>query len=299
MLAFEKAWRFQSPGAIPDEVRWAFAEFINRVAGQSGNQKHVIEHFKRRFSAAAGRDYVNSSSLDWAHGDLRTAMEEAQGNAALFIEAFYDAVTDLARERPELGLPEISHINKVLWENNVPYEVSPPDLISRNPQTPIPVEASAPSFAQQARTTIFASLEDMDLLLAESRDRPAVQEGLWLLESIVHAFQGLETDGGTVQGAYFNKIVEDLSRHHQGQVLQQALKWATQLHGYLSSPTGGGVRHGRDLRADLAMTPQEARLYCNLIRSYISYLIAEHERLSPKATPGQDGSRDIPRWLGR
>ncbi len=138
----------------------------------------------------------------------------------------------------------ISHINKVLWEDDVPYEVRPPDLISRDPQTPIPVEVSAPSFAQEARTTIFASLEDMDRLLAEGRDRPAVQEGLWLLESIVHAFQGMESDRGTVQGAYFIKIVEDLSRHHQGQVLQQALKWATQLHGFLSSPTGGGVRHG-------------------------------------------------------
>ncbi len=34
------------------------------------------------------------------------------------------------------------------------------------------------------------------------------------------------------------------------------------------------------------MTPQEARLYCNLSRSYISYLIAEHERLSAKPAPG-------------
>jgi len=52
------------------------------------------------------------------------------------------------------------------------------------------------------------------------------------------------------------------------------------LHGYLSSPTGGGVRHGVDLREGLALQIDEARLYCNLIRSYLTFLIAEHERLA-------------------
>ena len=52
-----------------------------------------------------------------------------------------------------------------------------------------------------------------------------------------------------------------------------------QLHGYLSSPTGGGVRHGVDLNEGLELGITEARLYCNLIRSYLTFLIAEHERL--------------------
>jgi hypothetical protein len=52
------------------------------------------------------------------------------------------------------------------------------------------------------------------------------------------------------------------------------------LHGYLSSPTGGGVRHGADLKEGVALEVNEARLCCNLIRSYIAYLIAEHERLA-------------------
>lgn len=33
--------------------------------------------------------------------------------------------------------------------------------------------------------------------------------------------------------------------------------------------TGGGVRHGVDLREGVALQINEARLYCNLIRSYI------------------------------
>jgi hypothetical protein len=56
------------------------------------------------------------------------------------------------------------------------------------------------------------------------------------------------------------------------------------LHGYLSSPTGGGVRHGVDLRDGLALHINEARLYCNLIRSYITFLIGEHERLSGRSS---------------
>jgi hypothetical protein len=56
------------------------------------------------------------------------------------------------------------------------------------------------------------------------------------------------------------------------------LNWMTTLHGYLSSPTGGGVRHGVDLKSGIAIQAHEARLYCNLIRSYITYMIEEHER---------------------
>ena len=49
------------------------------------------------------------------------------------------------------------------------------------------------------------------------------------------------------------------------------------LHGFLSSPTGGGVRHGLDLKDGVARADHEARLYCNLIRSYITYLPEEHD----------------------
>jgi len=54
----------------------------------------------------------------------------------------------------------------------------------------------------------------------------------------------------------------------------------TTLHGYLSATKGGGIRHGADLNADVSTKPHEARLFCNLIRSYLLYLIAEHQRLT-------------------
>ena len=49
------------------------------------------------------------------------------------------------------------------------------------------------------------------------------------------------------QGKYFNKIVEDPRTLRKGTLLNQVLEWIATLHGYLSSPTGGGVRHGADL----------------------------------------------------
>ena len=90
---------------------------------------------------------------------------------------------------------------------------------------------------------------------------------------------GLFHKGLTTFGA-INKIAEDLRRYQKGTTLSQVFSWITALHGYLSSPTGGGVRHGVDLRSGISVQPNEARLFCNLIRSYVSYLMAEHDRLN-------------------
>src|SRR5262249_7618366 len=97
------------------------------------------------------------------------------------------------------------------------------------------------------------------------------------------AFQGLPIGETTVQGKYFNKIADELRRHHKGRTVEQAINWMTTLHGYLSSPTGGGIRHGGTLKAEVEMLPPEAHLFCNLIRSYLSFLLDEHARLSGSA----------------
>ena len=153
-------------------------------------------------------------------------------------------------------------------------------MISLNTQELIQVREEPPSLDEQALEIIQQSLENSEQLLSEGRDRQAVQEILWLLETVSTAFQGLDTGAGTVQGKYFNKIAEDLRKHHKGKILEQVLAWVTTLHGYLSSPTGGGIRHGTHLKAGIIIQPNEARLFCNLIRSYISYLMAEHARLT-------------------
>jgi hypothetical protein len=88
-------------------------------------------------------------------------------------------------------------------------------------------------------------------------------------------FQGLESGTGTIEGKYFNEIVKDLRRRNPGTMMYQVLSWITTLHGFLSSPTGGGVRHGTQMSAEVAPTLAQAQLYCNLTKSYINYLLAE------------------------
>jgi hypothetical protein len=207
-------------------------------------------------------------------------MGHAAKNAPLFVEAFYDGCEALRNRHSEFAVPDVARINRVLAEHTAGYEIHPPDLICRNPQAPIAVPKHTASLDEQARDVIQKSLKDSEQLLSEGRDRQAVQEILWLLETVSTAFQGLETEAGTVQGKYFNKIAEDLRKHHKGKSLDQVLAWTTTLHGYLSSPTGGGIRHGANLKAGIAVGSNEARLFCNLIRSYISFLMAEHDRLS-------------------
>lgn len=279
MLKFNGAWRFDSPGSVPNGVFAAVSALIGKVATQ-GDRQTILEHFKSYFGAASGTTTVWSSNRSWAETDLENYMHQAAANAPLFIEAFYDACESLRKKHPDFAVPDVSRINRLLSENEAGYEIKPPDLIARNRNAAIIVTERVESLDEQARDIIQKSLKDSEQLLTEGRHRPAVQEILWLLETVSTAFEGLDTGAGTVQGKYFNKIAADLRNYHKGQTLEQVLNWVTTLHGYLSSPTGGGVRHGTHLKAGIAIQPNEARLFCNLIRSYISFLIAEHERLS-------------------
>jgi hypothetical protein len=279
MLSFNGNWRFDSPGEIAPGVVGSFFDLISKVASQFPNRQGITEHFKQCFAGPAGKDYWRSSNLSFAEGDLKSYMEYATDNAPVFIEAFYDGCEDLRRQYPHVTIPDARHINRVLYENEAGYEIDPPNLTCRNPQAPVSVPPPAPSMRQQAQEAIQRSLTTSEKALAEGNPRGAVSELLWLMESFSTAFSGIEIGEGTVEGKYFNKIVGDLKRYG-GPDLKRVLTWIEGLHGYLSSPTGGGVRHGADLRGDLEIEPNEGRLYCNLIRSYITYLMAEHERLS-------------------
>jgi len=65
-----------------------------------------------------------------------------------------------------------------------------------------------------------SSLQRSNDLLQENRGREAVQEALWLLETVATAFQGAETGAGTVEGKYSNEIVKNLRRTHPGTTLE-------------------------------------------------------------------------------
>jgi hypothetical protein len=278
MLHFEGAWRFDAPGPIATGVCGAFQELISRVVVQ-GDRKALLEHFKRYFARAAGVTYYPSSSESWAESDLDSLIRQASENGPLFIEAFYDACESLREWNPHMGLPDVGRVNRILAENTAGYEIQLPNLVATRSHAPIVVPARPASLSEQAQEIVQASLQASEELLAEGHGRQAVQEILWLLETVSTAFRGITTTDGSVQGSYFNKIVAELRALGRGKNLEQILGWMMTLHGYLSAPKGGGVRHGVDLKEGVAIDPTEARLYCNLIRSYITFLIMEHERL--------------------
>ena len=280
MLKFNNMWRFHPPASVDYAVVNEVSDLVGKIAAQ-GERQSVVEHFKDYFANAAGTTSSWSSSASWAETDLNSYMNDAAKNAPLFIAAFYDGCESLRAKNPEFYTPDAVMINAMLLKHGVDFEIRPPLLVARDTlAVAIPVTEGPPSLDEEAQEIIQKSLRQSEQLLSEGRDRQAIQEILWLLETVSTAFRGMGTGSGTVQGKYFNKIAEDLRKYYKGKTLDQVLSWVTTLHGYLSSPTGGGIRHGTDLKTGLVLQPNEARLFCNLIRSYISFLLVEHERLS-------------------
>lgn len=285
MLKFEPRWRFSPPAdgryrnsSIPAAAVSEFDTLIGRIATQ-GSRWAVLEHFKGAFCRVTGRTHFQSSTESWAESDLSSAMKDAASNAPLFLEAFFDACEELRVNG--LGTPDAAMLNDLCERHGIGYVIRPPDLLLKESATVTTVDVvpRIPTVAEQAVELLQESLQSSERLLSDGRYREAVQETLWVLESVATAFRGVESPGDAVRGKYFNEIVRDLRRLTKGSTLDRVLDWVIALHGYLSSPTGGGIRHGLDLNTGVAIGPHEARLFCNLIRSYISYLLSEHERL--------------------
>ena len=275
-LVFNNAWRFESPGEIPRQVSSDFFEIISKIA--RGEQR-IIEHFKSYFAPAAGVTSGWSSNVSWASSDLLSYMDYAAKNAPLFIEAFYDACEHL-RANESLPTPDVAVINKILAKHEANYQINLPNLEALGSAHILPAHEVPQSLDQQARKLIQDSITNAQRLMAEGQHRQAVQEVLWLLETVSTAFQGLTIGEISVEGKYFNKILKDLQQNSRGTTFAQIISWITTLHGYLSAPSGGGIRHGMNLKDGVAASPSEARLYCSLIISYVTFLLSEHSRLS-------------------
>lgn len=281
MLKFDSNWRFYSPGEVSMEFRNEISEIISRMS--FGNQ-NVIEHFKRYFASVAGQTSSRSTNISWAESDLYNYMIEASKNAPLFIEAFYEACIKLEENGSDVPVPELSIVNSILAKHNTGYRINPPDLISLTPGQKLELAAELPiSLDKSARTKISESLAEANRLLSEGRNKQAVQEILWLLESITTVYRGISTSNNTtIQGKYFNKIIGEVRKHNKGNSTDQIIGWIENLHGYLSAPAGGGVRHGLDLKEGITMSRSEAVLYCGLTTNYINFLLSEYDRLAAK-----------------
>lgn len=277
MLNFNEDWRYQSPAPIPDEALEAIVSMIGRLA-QMGPEKAVLEHFKRVFCQAAEEPCHSNSNTSFARQDLRRDAGLAAANAPLFLEALYDGVEGLSGPFPDVTPPSIENLNRLLRHRGVDYAIEPPNLVALGGAATLGLTPPEPrSLDAEGQALIAEAWAEADRLLAAGKGRQAVTENLWLLETVATAFKGLPLADTTVRGKYFNKIADEFRKHGKALVLTQVLNWIGTLHGFLSAPGGGGVRHGADLTGSQNLSVHEAQLYCNLIRSYVSYLLAEYE----------------------
>ncbi len=279
MLRFTSKWRVTPPpdgtlktSIIPNPAVSDFYSIIKTMVGSAphGEGWDVLEHFKGYFASAGGGYGGRSSSWDFAEYDLGKRMEDASANAPKFIEAFYDGCESARTAWSTIHVPDAEFINAVLEKHDIGYLVEPPDLkLRQNAQL---VSVSPSSLLDTAHRELREADQRSRELLQEGRPREAVQSSLFLLESIATAFNQVG-----VKGSYFNEIVKQLKAARPGTMFSRALEWLTQLHGFLSAPKGGGVRHGIDISKD-PIEPHEAELCCNLIHSYINYILTEYER---------------------
>lgn len=268
MLQLPADWVYGNPGPLPPEAVVEFFDLIRTIAKQ-GDEWAIYEHFKRAFG-----EMGRSSDPSWALTDLRASMDEAAENAPSFIASLWKGLQDLASRSPTFPLPDENVLNSVFQKRGVPYLIKPPHLLPSHAIESPPVNLPDVGIDDRAKQLVKSSLEQADRFLAEGKPRQAVQEIIWLLETVTTAFEGREVMGGTIEGKYFNKIVRDLVHKSDGGLFAQAGLWMEKLHGYLSSPTGGGVRHGANLGQGNSLTLNEAVLICNLTRSYIGFLLA-------------------------
>lgn len=287
MLNFSPAWRF---GAQPDEMALngetvaEFYDLIGRIP-TGGKRYSTLEHFKKYLAGPAGIPYNSSSSVGWAESDLQSTLHAAARNGPLFVEGFFDGCESL-RESGQAA-PEAEHINAVLERHGSRLRVRPPDLvIVDGADALVPMPRQDPTNVERVADVLHRSVQRSSQLLDEGHGREAVQELLWLLETVSTGFRGVETASGRIEGTYFNRIVRELRGRANRPAIEQALVWMNTMHGFLSSPGGGGVRHGLDLNRGVEIDQVEARLFCNLIRSYLGFLLAECERMGERATQG-------------
>ncbi len=282
MLEFSGEWRYDSPGAMPSGVKDEFHILIEKICAQ-GSRKQILEHFKRYFASAAGVQHSDSSNVGWALTDLERVMSEAAENAPLFVEAFFDACEALESRYPEMAMPGVERVNRILIDHNTGFKIDPPTLVTNSEHILISDPYQPTMLDSESCAKIEDALRSADSALGMGNVRQAVHEMLWALETASTLFRDEKIHNGKIRGDYFNKIIQSLNMQAKGHQ-KQILEWMMSLHGYLSSPRGGGIRHGVDLRDGLDLDKNEARLFCHLIRSYLTYLISEYERLRKNNT---------------
>lgn len=292
-LTFDITWELLPPkdgtyvnSKIPSDALESFVGILTRAANRTNDPEEVYYIIRAEFSEAMGLPVYRSSSMYFAPGDARMAMERAADNAPLFIAAFYSACKKIKKQYGTKTVLSIPAMNKLLEMHRLGYVVAPPNLVLREQVDVVPVQLS--TILEQAHVRFREAIERSRQLLDEDKGDEAVTQIWWLLESIMLSLSGCKLNGEEISGSYFNEVVKSLKRLAGGfAVIGAVARWLEALQSYLSGPEEAGIRHGRRLHME-GLKKHEAELFCNLARSYISYLLSEFELL----TSGIPGSVD-------
>ncbi len=282
-LTFDFAWALSPPPdgtyintSIPGDAVDEFFTFA-KLTAQRGDPEEIYFIFRAEFSEAMGQPRYRSSSLYFAPGDAKLAMEEAASNAPVFIAAFYSACAEITRQFGSTNAPDVSTMNRLLEKHRIGYVIDPPKLRLRDIVDVVPVHPT--TLLQQAHEKFRNAIERSEGLLHENKGEEAVNHIWWLLESVSTAFAGVTMYGRKIEGDYFNVVMKNIQQAAGTNTLGTIARWLVALQGYLSGTDQGGIRHGRQLHLE-GLQAHDAALFCNLTRSYISYLLAEYERLT-------------------
>lgn len=233
---------------------------------------------RAQFSEAMGLPVYRSSSLYFAPGDARAAMDSAAENAPVFISAFYETCEQIKQQLGARTAPSVQVMNRLLEMHGLGYVITPPNLVLREQVEVIPVQST--TVLEQAQARFREAIERSRVLLEENNGDEAVAQIWWLLESIMLSFPGCHLNGQEISGTYFNEVARSLKRAAgDAPVMGAVVRWLEALQSYLSGPGEAGIRHGRHLHLE-GLKKHEAELFCNLTRSYISYLLSEYELLT-------------------
>ena len=143
----EPGWAFDSPGLIPREILRETRTLIGQIALRASSAKDVYETFKSHFVAARGESSTyGSSSTSWAETDMEREMDDAAGNAPLFIVAFADGCAELRAQG--IGVPSVDRINQLLEKYHAGYQIRGDTLVA----TP---SAKSPRRPQEIRQLPF------------------------------------------------------------------------------------------------------------------------------------------------
>ena len=104
---------------MPSDAIDAFKDLLVDIADHS---KTTLEEFKGFFGGVGG-----STSYDYAVYDLKDFLTRQSGNAARFVDSFWNCI-EFANKKG-LKTPSPAYSNEILSKYGVPLKIQPPDLV--------------------------------------------------------------------------------------------------------------------------------------------------------------------------